>query len=135
MGSSSDSTPGRILGIGGIFFKSDKRDELGAWYRDKLGIVQEHNAAMFKWKSAEEPSREHMTVWSVFKGTSDYFAPGKASFMINYIVDDLNAFLEKLRSAGVEIDPKREDLDYGRFAWAYDLEGNKFELWEPPKGE
>jgi len=30
----------------------------------------------------------------------------------------------------VRIDPKREDHDYGRFAWIYDPEGNKIELWQ-----
>ena len=34
-------------------------------------------------------------------------------------------------SAGVRIDPKRMDEDYGRFAWVHDPEGNKIELWEP----
>jgi predicted enzyme related to lactoylglutathione lyase len=32
----------------------------------------------------------------------------------------------------VVIDPKREDYDYGRFAWINDLEGNRVELWQPP---
>jgi hypothetical protein len=27
----------------------------------------------------------------------------------------------------------REDYDYGRFAWIMDPEGNRIELWEPPK--
>jgi glyoxylase I family protein len=31
----------------------------------------------------------------------------------------------------MRIDPKRQDEDYGRFAWVYDPEGNKIELWEP----
>jgi predicted enzyme related to lactoylglutathione lyase len=31
------------------------------------------------------------------------------------------------------VDPKREDHEYGRFAWITDPEGNKIELWEPPK--
>jgi predicted enzyme related to lactoylglutathione lyase len=35
---------------------------------------------------------------------------------------------------GVEIDPKREDYDYGRFAWIRDPEGNRVELREPAKG-
>ncbi len=36
--------------------------------------------------------------------------------MLNYRVDDLDALLEALRAEGVEIDPKRENYDYGRFA-------------------
>lgn len=30
------------------------------------------------------------------------------------------------------IDPKREDHDYGRFAWFNDPEGNRVEFWQPP---
>jgi predicted enzyme related to lactoylglutathione lyase len=44
----------------------------------------------------------------------------------------LDAVLEKLRAAGVDIDPRREDHDYGRFAWFYDPESNRVELWQPP---
>ncbi|MBA3916178.1 MAG: VOC family protein, partial [Acidobacteriales bacterium] len=29
------------------------------------------------------------------------------------------------------IDPKRQDESYGRFAWIYDPDGNKIELWQP----
>ncbi len=53
--------------------------------------------------------------------------------MINYQVEDLDAVLEALRAEGVTIDPKREDYDYGRFAWIVDPEGNRIELWEPPR--
>lgn len=37
--------------------------------------------------------------------------------MVNYRVDDLDALLEELKQAGVEINPHREDYDCGRFAW------------------
>jgi predicted enzyme related to lactoylglutathione lyase len=54
--------------------------------------------------------------------------------MINYRVDNLDALLAGLKEEGVGIDPKREDYDYGRFAWIMDSEGNRIELLEPPKG-
>jgi predicted enzyme related to lactoylglutathione lyase len=50
---------------------------------------------------------------------------------INFRVDDLDALLVQLAAAGVRVDPKREDLSYGRFAWIWDPEGNRVELWEP----
>ena len=53
--------------------------------------------------------------------------------MVNYIVDGLDAMLERLQEEGVKIDPKRMNEPYGRFAWIYDSDGNKIELWEPPK--
>jgi hypothetical protein len=36
--------------------------------------------------------------------------------MINDRVDNLDTLLETLRAKGVQIDPRREDYDYGRFA-------------------
>lgn len=127
---------GRILGIGGIFFKSQDKDVLGAWYRDKLGFTPgPGGAVIFPWRSAESPNRSHVTVWSLFPADTDYFSPSPAPFMVNYIVDDLDAFLDRVAADGVRVDPKREDYDYGRFAWIYDPEGNKIELWEPAAGE
>ena len=42
---------------------------------------------------------------------------------------------EALRAWGVTIDPNREDSKEGRFAWIIDPEGNRIELWEPPRSE
>jgi predicted enzyme related to lactoylglutathione lyase len=47
--------------------------------------------------------------------------------------DDLDGLLDALKKEGVDIDPHREDYDYGRFAWIVDPDGNRIELWEPPK--
>jgi catechol 2,3-dioxygenase-like lactoylglutathione lyase family enzyme len=133
MDSTSSVSPGRIVGIGGIFFKSQDSKALGSWYKEKLGIEAGASGKMFAWKSVDVPEREHLTIWSIFPSTSKYFDPSNAAFMINYIVDDLDAFLSKITEAGgVSIDPKREDHEYGRFAWIYDPDGNKIELWQPP---
>lgn len=51
--------------------------------------------------------------------------------MINYIVDDMDAFLQRMKDEGVQMDRKRQDESYGRFAWIYDPDGNKIELWQP----
>jgi hypothetical protein len=32
---------------------------------------------------------------------------------------------------GVDVSERIEEHDDGRFGWAHDLEGNRFELWEP----
>jgi predicted enzyme related to lactoylglutathione lyase len=122
---------GKVIGVGGVFLKSQDQKHLSAWYADQLGIQQEAHGGHFKWRSFEDPQRECLTAWSVFPASSTYFDPSKASFMINYIVDDLDAILAKLGANGVSIDPKRENYDYGRFAWIYDPDGNKIELWEP----
>jgi predicted enzyme related to lactoylglutathione lyase len=53
--------------------------------------------------------------------------------MINYCVDNLDSLLEELEKSGIEVDPQREDYDYGWFAWITDSDGNHIELWKPPK--
>ena len=121
---------GRILGIGGVFFKSPDAPALRGWYEQHLGISASSDGAMFPWLSKADPAREHMTVWSVFPSASRYM---DQPFMINYIVEGLDELLVTLSGQGVRIDPKRENYDYGRFAWIWDPEGNRVELWEPVK--
>jgi len=122
---------GKILGLGGVFLKSADQKRLSAWYAENLGIGQGEYGEQFRWRSREHPSREHVTAWSIFPDSSTYFDPSAAPFMINYIVDDLDAVLAMLHEGGVRIDAKRETYDYGRFAWIYDADDNKVELWEP----
>jgi len=125
----------RVTGIGGIFFKSEAPEELYDWYEKHLGIrrTPDGSGAVFEWLEVEDSEKKGMTVWSVFPRDTKYFDPSRSSFMINYRVDDLDGLLEALKKEGVEIDPHREDYDYGRFAWIMDPEGNRIELWEPPK--
>ena len=121
---------GRILGIGGVFFKSANRGQMREWYSKHLGLADKGSGAMLPWREHDGAQKEHVTVWSVFSASSDYFPPSQP-FMINYIVDDLDALLDRLKEEGVKIDDKRMNESYGRFAWIYDLDGNKIELWQP----
>ena len=126
-------SPGRVLGIGGIFFKTADQAKTRDWYAKHLGLVDKGGGAMLPWREHDDPQKEHVTVWSTFPANTNYFGPGQATFMVNYIVDDIDAILERLQKEGVKIDPKRMNEAYGRFAWIYDADGNKIELWEPPK--
>jgi catechol 2,3-dioxygenase-like lactoylglutathione lyase family enzyme len=131
----------RVTGIGGIFFKSESPQQLYDWYEKHLGIQRESHGqgASFHWREPQaadgtEPGPKALTAWCVFPQTTKYFGASNASFMINYRVDNLDALLEDLKKSGIEIDPHREDYDYGRFAWITDPDGNRIELWEP-KGD
>ena len=116
----------RVVGIGGVFFKAEDPEKLYAWYEKHLGIRRQDGYVAFT-------ADDGITAWAIFKKESKSFAPSVSSLMINYRVENLDALLEALRAEGVEIDPKREDHDYGKFAWIMDPEGNKVELWEPAK--
>jgi predicted enzyme related to lactoylglutathione lyase len=50
--------------------------------------------------------------------------------MVNYRVDDVDAMLAQLRDAGAAVEGPMEH-ENGRFGWAVDPEGNRFELWQP----
>jgi predicted enzyme related to lactoylglutathione lyase len=123
----------RVTGLGGIFFKAKDPAAQTRWYGEHLGLpVGEDGSASFLWTDPAT-QEEGRTVWSPFPLDTEYFKETSAPFMVNYCVDDLDGLLEALRSEGVRIDPHREDYDYGRFAWIWDPEGNRIELWEPPK--
>ena len=118
-----------ILGLGGVFFKARDPKALAAWYRDHLGLPLESNQTYctLKSTSADEP-----TVWSTFPTDTTYFGPApSSSCMLNYRVRNLDAMLAQLRAAGARVEAKIQDEPYGRFGWAHDPEGNRFELWEP----
>jgi len=124
----------KVTGLGGLFFKAENPEELYKWYEKHLGLEKQgQEAVAFNWRYADESHKSGMTVWAIFRKDTEYFNPSRSSFMMNFIVEDLDGLLAALREEGVEIDPHREDYDYGRFAWIMDPEGNRIELWEPPK--
>ena len=125
------SQKGRIVGVGGIFFKSANVQQMKDWYAKHFGFADSGGYVTLPWREKDNPEKEQMTIWSLFPNDTKYFEPSPASFMLNYIVDDLDALLERLTKEGVKIDPKRQDESYGRFAWIYDPDGNKIELWQP----
>ena len=123
----------RVTGIGGIFFKAKDSKAMVRWYRRHLGIHIEDSVALFAWRGGRDGKVRGHTVWSIFPAKTTYFGEGGASFMINYRVKDLDGVLAALRDEGVKADRKVEDTEYGRFGWITDPEGNRIELWEPPK--
>ena len=124
----------RVTGIGGIFFKADDPKQLAGWYAKHLQLpTEEWGGARFQWRESEDPKREGYTLWSPFESDTDYFAPSKKPFMINFRVENLDAVLDELRAEGVTVDDKREESEFGKFGWVMDPEGNRIELWEPPK--
>jgi predicted enzyme related to lactoylglutathione lyase len=123
----------RVTGLGGLFFKAENPEALYAWYERHLGLRRgEGEAVTFRWRQHDGKETEGRTVWAIFPRTTRYFEPSSAGFMMNFRVADLDGLLKALKEEGVEIDPRREDYEYGRFAWIMDPEGNRIELWEPP---
>src|SRR4029077_722411 len=85
---------GRILGIGGVFFKSANRDQTRQWYSQHLGLADKGQGAMLPWREHDDPKKEHVTDWTFSPASTHYFDPSPAAFMVNYIVDDMDALLD-----------------------------------------
>src|ERR1043165_488495 len=124
----------RVTGLGGIFFKCRNPEAVKDWYAKHLGLPLDGDGCVtFQWRDIDQPKSPGRTVWATFPADTDYFKSSKAEFMINYRGDDLKGLLAELRKEGVQVDDKVEEYDYGKFGWITDPEGNRIELWEPPK--
>jgi predicted enzyme related to lactoylglutathione lyase len=115
----------QVAGIGGVFFRARDPDSLRAWYALHLGIEMEDYGTTFTAGDGDQ------TVWAPFPADTAYFGSRDQQLMVNFRVRDLDAMLEQLRAAGVAVDERVHEMEYGRFGWAVDAEGNRFELWEP----
>jgi predicted enzyme related to lactoylglutathione lyase len=114
----------RVLGIGGYFFRAKDPEALSAWYETNLGIANMSTGA--SWEQEAGP-----TAFAPFPADTDYFGRGDQQTMLNFRVADLDAMLAQLRAAGAIVEDAVGDASFGRFGYAVDPEGNRFELWEP----
>ncbi len=121
----------RVTGLGGFFFKAKDPDAIKTWYRDHLGLQTDNYGCSFWWK--DEKGEDGMTQWSPMDENTDYYKPSEKQFMMNFRVENLEELLKALKQEGVEIVGEMQTDDYGKFGWIMDPEGNKIELWEPPK--
>jgi predicted enzyme related to lactoylglutathione lyase len=115
-----------ITGLGGAFLRAEDPASLYAWYETHLGLKRTQ-AACFEF---EPTTQTASTTLAFFPKSSDYF-PVAQPAMLNFHVADLDAVLDRLIAAGVNVDPKRDSYDFGRFGWFTDPEGNRVELWQP----
>ncbi|MEO5735384.1 MAG: VOC family protein [Rubrivivax sp.] len=126
----------RVSGIGGICFQARDPVALRSWYQQHLGVdVQAWGGTAFAWTDGSGRSATGSTLWSIEAAGGDHFAPSRASFMINYRVEDLGALLQALRDEGCDVLDATDDSEYGKFGWVIDPDGNKVELWQPPPGQ
>ncbi len=128
--SADDKTP-KVTGIGGVFFFSDNPQETKDWYSKNLGFDTDEWGSTFGSRNIHKPEEINYLQWSPFKKGSEYFAPSKKEFMINYRVQHIEDLLAKLQESGVTILDEIQTFDYGKFLHILDPEGNKIELWEP----
>ncbi|SRR5579859_340678 len=109
----------RVLGIGGLFFRSRDPKKLAQWYELNLGI--DHRV----WQQAAGP-----TSFTPFAMDTDYFGSQQQGWMVNFRVRNLDAMVAQLQQSNIEVKVDPEKSPYGRFARLHDPEGNPIELWE-----
>ena len=116
---------GKVVALGGVFIAVEDGEAWRAWYRNVLGVeFQDFGGAVFA-----NPA-DGVTTLTSFGADTDYFQPSRLPFMINLVVDDMDAILARAAVAGAAPLGVQDDT-YGRFAWLLDPAGLKVELWQP----
>lgn len=137
-----------VNGVGGAFVFSENPASLADWYQDKLGLKfegsQEFGAfyQVFWGLNPDDPAHRLDTTFAIMRARVPMPAKnpekepeemyGDQPFMLNLRVNDLEAMLVDLRQRGVEA-IRREDEEYGHFAWIRDADGNRVELYQPAR--
>lgn len=121
----------RVIGIGGIFFKSADPRKTRDWYQEHLGLNMDQYGSTFEFRNAKDPSEPNFLQWSAFPEDTDYMSPSANEFMVNYRVKDLEKLSKALAAEGIELLDGIEEYSYGKFAHILDPDGRKIELWEP----
>jgi len=89
-----------------------------------LGLeINEWGSSSFESQDINRPDVINALQWSPFKKGDDYFSPSKKEFMINYLVQNIEGLVNKLRENGVTILDGIATYDYGKFVHIMDTEG------------
>lgn len=121
----------KVIGVGGIFFKSKDPNKLNEWYKTHLGFETNEYGARFEWQEGADTTRKGSLQWCTFSETETYFSPSTKDFMINYRVENINTLVDQLKKEGVTFTDSISTYDYGKFVHIMDIDGNKIELYEP----
>ena len=123
----------KVLGISGVFLFANDPVALKDWYGRHLGLdlkcFGEGTCYGIDLLHTLPDGRRSHTVFSIMKA-KEKLKGNRKECMVNWRVEDLDDFLVGLAAAGVGYE-KREDYEYGRFAWIKDPEGNPLELYQP----
>jgi predicted enzyme related to lactoylglutathione lyase len=122
-----------VKGLGGVFLYAEDPAALSTWYAKHFGLE------FTEWESGTcyglefiytdpDGAKAH-TVFSFMKAKG-VLGEGRPECMVNWRVADLEAFCARLEAEGIPVE-KREDYDYGRFAWIHEPEGHHVELYQP----
>lgn len=116
-----------MTGIGGVFFRAADPERLGRWYAEHLGVaLPPESYDVPSWQQEAGP-----TVFTAMPADSDHFGSSEQSWAINFRVRDLDAMIEQLEGASIQVELDAESYPNGRFATLLDPENNPIQLWQP----
>jgi predicted enzyme related to lactoylglutathione lyase len=121
----------RVLGVGGVFFKTRDAAALREWYQRVLGLSFEEWGGVVFTPEAAASHPGAATVFASFAADTDYFEPSTKEFMVNLMVDDLDGVVARCAEHGVTPLRRFDAEANGRFVHIMDPEGRKLELWQP----
>lgn len=108
----------RINGIGGVFISiPNNSDELLKWYDEVLEVDTSEYGISFL-----EPNIFTLITFTSSKNNKT---------VLNFTVDNLDMYMNKLRKKNVKIIKEIQQYSYGKFAQIEDIYGDTIELWEP----
>jgi glyoxylase I family protein len=114
----------KVIGIGGLFIRSNDPKKLGQWYEQHLGVsLTPKDYVQPSWSQEAGP-----TIFQPFPKDTTYF---HGSWMLNFRVRDLKAMVAQLRAMGIAVDVDPKTYPNGQFATLHDPEENPIQLWEP----
>jgi glyoxylase I family protein len=88
----------RVLGIGGLFFRSRDPKKLAQWYQLHLGIDPvPTDYGHTVWQQAAGP-----TVFAPFAMDTDYFGSKQQAWMVNFRVRNLEVMVAQLQKSNIE---------------------------------
>ncbi|OGO36762.1 MAG: hypothetical protein A2W35_04860 [Chloroflexi bacterium RBG_16_57_11] len=124
-----------VQGIGGVFIDSLDAGRLARWYEEVLGIPMEAHPNgrdyfhVFTTRDTERGDLRENPGFAIYQAEEPLAERGRG-FTLNLRVDDLDGFLEMLKSKGVEVEGEVLVWERGKHAWVRDADGNRVEVYE-----
>lgn len=122
-----------IENFGGVFFYSKNPRKLALWYKKNLGLdykyTRQYKTYYLEFPYIEKKSgKKAYSVWGIFENKK-ISSKAIKSLRVNYRVYDLEKLVKHLKKQNTEV-TAIEVSPEGKFAWVYDCDGNRIELWE-----
>lgn len=114
----------KVLGFGGVFWRTEDVEKLRNWYKEVLGIPLDE-----QWNVATFPPNPSESLFSLFTNESSYF-PTEQQVMLNFRVENMEECVAHLKQLGIPLLKETEHSEFGIFNWIADPDGRWIELWE-----